>query len=84
MLPIDTMEEIGVEPILKRLRQLGGMVSSCGVNGSSGQECGGAARHRLAQESLLDALLVLYQECNTDALKKEQIVASFVDKCKKD
>ncbi|KAK4323358.1 hypothetical protein Pmani_005912 [Petrolisthes manimaculis] len=78
------MGEAGAEPILKRLRQLNGMVSSCGVVGGLGQESGGATRHLLAREGLLDALLVLYQECNTEALKKEQIVSSFVDKCKED
>ena len=31
---------------------------------------------------MLDALLVLYDECNTEHLMKNQYIASFVRKCK--
>lgn len=38
---------------------------------------------KMDRESLLDALTVLYDECNTEALKKsDKFIASFVDKFK--
>lgn len=38
---------------------------------------------KIDRESLLDALTVLYDECNDDPVKKcDELVRTFVDKCK--
>ncbi|XP_045137030.1 citron rho-interacting kinase-like [Portunus trituberculatus] len=67
------MEEARLEPIIKRIRQLRSLVCSAGLE---------AGQHGVlaGQEGLLDALLVLYEECNKDYLKKEEAVTSFVNK----
>lgn len=37
---------------------------------------------RIDRETLLDALTVLYDECNDDPVKKcDELVRAFVDKC---
>ncbi|XP_068087036.1 citron rho-interacting kinase [Anabrus simplex] len=38
------------------------------------------SKHHLGREGLLDALVVLYDECNNDTLKKDRNIGSFVDK----
>ena len=38
-------------------------------------------RSSLAREGLLDALVVLYEECCHDQLKRDKHVAAFVQKC---
>lgn len=68
------MSEVSVEPIIKRIRQLYTLVSSGGLE--AGQH--GAL---LGQEGLLDALLVLYEECTKDYLKREENITTFVNKC---
>ncbi|XP_045599128.2 citron rho-interacting kinase [Procambarus clarkii] len=70
------MEEPGVEPIVKRIRHLSTLVSSSGLDVDSDV----SARQLVGQEWLLDALLVLYEECNNDQLKQEKCIADFVDK----
>ena len=35
-----------------------------------------------SREGLLDALVVLYEECSTDHLMKNDYIANFVKKCK--
>ncbi|XP_064460923.1 citron Rho-interacting kinase-like isoform X2 [Ornithodoros turicata] len=37
-------------------------------------------KHLVSRDSLLDALLTLYEECNTEQLKKEKNVSLFLDK----
>lgn len=74
------MAEPVLEHIVKRIRYLSSLVSSSGLDGDKGSGLSG--RQLIGQEGLLDALLVLYDECNTDKLKKEKNVAAFVDKCK--
>ncbi|XP_071448673.1 citron Rho-interacting kinase [Hetaerina americana] len=37
-------------------------------------------KHWVSREGLLDALIVLYDECNNDALKRDKHIANFVDK----
>lgn len=69
------MSGVSVEPIIKRIRQLQALVSSGGLE--AGQH--GAL---VGQEGLLDGLLVLYEECNKDYLKREENVTTFVNKCK--
>ncbi|XP_069684092.1 citron rho-interacting kinase isoform X2 [Periplaneta americana] len=39
-----------------------------------------AKKHRLGREGLMDALIVLYDECNNDTLKKDRNIALFVEK----
>lgn len=40
------------------------------------------SKRTIEREALLDALTVLYDECNDDAIKKsDELVRSFVDKC---
>jgi hypothetical protein len=40
-----------------------------------------AKKHCLGREGLMDALILLYDECNNDALKKDRNIALFVEKC---
>lgn len=42
---------------------------------------GAGNMHYLGREGLMDALVVLYDECNNDHLKKDQNIALFVEKC---
>jgi hypothetical protein len=35
----------------------------------------------LGREGLMDALILLYDECNKDALKKDRNISIFVEKC---
>jgi citron Rho-interacting kinase len=37
--------------------------------------------HYLGREGLVDALVLLYDECNNDYLKKDRNIALFVEKC---
>ena len=36
----------------------------------------------LDKETLLDAFMVLYNECNTDQMTKDKNIATYVKKCK--
>ncbi|KAK8723357.1 hypothetical protein OTU49_011677 [Cherax quadricarinatus] len=72
------MAEPCAEPIIKRIRHLSSLVSSSGLDVDQGSSL--LSRHLIGQEWLLDALLVLYDECNNDFLKKEKFIADFVDK----
>lgn len=63
-----------MEPIIKRILQLHSLISSGGLE--AGQH--GAL---VGQEGLLDALLVLYEECSKDYLKREENVTTFINKC---
>lgn len=47
----------------------------CSVSGSAGA-------NGVTREGLIDALLLLYQECATPELMKIKHVANFVNKCK--
>lgn len=43
----------------------------------------GKQRRTIDREALLDALTILYDECNDDPVKKcDELVRAFVDKCK--
>lgn len=56
-------------------RQILGKVTSTGSNSY--------CKKTIDREALLDALTVLYDECNEDPLKKsDELVRAFVDKCK--
>lgn len=68
------MSGLSVEPIIRRIRRLHTLVSSGGLE--AGQH--GAL---VGQEGLLDALLVLYEECNKDYLKREENITTFINKC---
>ncbi|XP_042220516.1 citron rho-interacting kinase-like [Homarus americanus] len=72
------MAEPTLEPIVKRIRHLSSLVSTSGLDVDEGS--GISNRQLFGQEGLLDALLVLYDECNNDQLKKEKNIADFVDK----
>lgn len=50
-----------------------------------GKATSGVSRSKktVDREALLDALTVLYDECNDDPIKKtDELVRAFVDKCK--
>ncbi|XP_066953798.1 citron rho-interacting kinase-like [Macrobrachium rosenbergii] len=72
------MTESTLEPITKRIRLLTSLVSRSGLNDSSNK--GLTAQQFIGHETLLDGLLLLYDECNNEQLKKEENVAAFVDK----
>ncbi|KAB7499553.1 Citron Rho-interacting kinase, partial [Armadillidium nasatum] len=64
------------EPIIQRLQKIDDAINSIGV---SSTETSNAHRF-LAKDGLLDALLVLYDECNNETLKRNVNVAKFVEK----
>ena len=37
--------------------------------------------HYLGREGLMDALILLYDECNNDVLKKDRNISIFIEKC---
>ena len=39
-------------------------------------------QRQLTKDGLIDAMLVLYDECSTDITKKDETTVNFVDKCK--
>ena len=43
---------------------------------------GDEERRQINKDGLIDALLVLYDECNTDFMRKDHQISQFVDKCK--
>ena len=47
-----------------------------------GKAGSGGWRTHIAREGLLDALLVLYEECTQEELRRDKHVSAFVDKCK--
>jgi len=59
------------EPIRARIARMNNMF----IGRNAGQ-----MKNFLAREGLLDALVVLYDECNSEALKKDPLVSAFVDK----
>ncbi|KAB7502719.1 Citron Rho-interacting kinase [Armadillidium nasatum] len=58
------------EPIIQRLQKIDDAINSIGV---SSTETSNAHRF-LAKDGLLDALLVLYDECNNETLKRNKII----------
>jgi len=42
---------------------------------------GAGNTHYVGREGLLDALILLYDECNNDILKKDRNIAIFIEKC---
>lgn len=73
------MAEPKLEPIVKRIRHLSSLVSTSGLDGSKGS--GFVTPQLVGHEGLLDALFVLYDECNNDQMKKDANVCAFIDKC---
>ena len=78
------MAEVGsTEPIVERLRQLTARVESCFTEETTKEDgLNFNFPQILAREGLLDALLVLFEECNCKELMKKPIISSFVNKCK--
>ncbi|CAL4088080.1 unnamed protein product, partial [Meganyctiphanes norvegica] len=79
------MAEPSMEPIVKRIHHLSKLVSTSHLDdlakvSNDGTILNSCNRQFLGRESLLDALILLYDECNNDQLKKDQNVAAFVDK----
>jgi hypothetical protein len=67
------------EVINVRLCQLNGQLLGRGVAFAGGSS---ASKRLLTKETLLDALNVLYDECNNDSLKKnDEFITKFVEKC---
>jgi citron Rho-interacting kinase len=64
------------EPICVRIARLNSVFL-----GRAGAGNVNAKEHYLRREGLLDALILLYDECNNDALKKDRNIALFVEKC---
>jgi citron Rho-interacting kinase len=64
------------EPISVRIARLNSLFMGrvCAGNGL-------VKKHCLGREGLMDALIVLYDECNNDTLKKDRNIALFVEKC---
>lgn len=40
-------------------------------------------RMRMSQDALLDAFILLYDECNKDTFRKDANISNFLNKCKK-
>ncbi|XP_042883993.1 citron rho-interacting kinase-like isoform X1 [Penaeus japonicus] len=72
------MAEPKLEPIVKRIRHLSSLVSTSGLDGGKGS--GFVTPQLVGHEGLLDALFVLYDECNNDQMKKDVNVCAFIDK----
>ncbi|XP_063605169.1 citron rho-interacting kinase-like [Penaeus indicus] len=72
------MTEPKLEPIVKRIRHLSSLVSTSGLDGGKGS--GFVTPQLVGHEGLLDALFVLYDECNNDQMKKDANVCAFIDK----
>lgn len=64
------------EPICVRITRLNNIFL-----GRPGAGNVNAKKHYLGREGLIDALILLYDECNNDALKKDRNIALFVEKC---
>lgn len=65
------------EPIAVRIMRLNRQILGKVTSGPS------KLRKTIDREALLDALTVLYDECNDDPVKKcDDLVKTFVDKCK--
>jgi len=62
------------EPIISKTSKLNQLLQDKLVRGSSTLQ--------INREGLIDALLVLYEECTSDELKKNQYISKFVKKCK--
>lgn len=39
-------------------------------------------RMRMSQDALLDAFILLYDECTKDTLRKDMYMTNFINKCK--
>lgn len=65
------------DPIAVRITRLNRQILGKVTSGAS------KLRKTIDREALLDALTVLYDECNDDPVKKcDDLVKTFVDKCK--
>lgn len=74
-----------MEPIVKRIHHLSKLVSTSHLedlakNSNDGSNSNGNNLQLLGRDSLLDALILLYDECNNEQLKKDQTISAFVDK----
>lgn len=70
--------DVGVESITARIQRLTSLLNKSFVEkrNDANSSC------LIARETLLDALLLLYDECNNEFLMKDPLIADFVDKCR--
>lgn len=67
------------EAIAVRLARLNRLILGKGPGATANNNL----RKKIDREALLDALTVLYDDCNDDPVKKgDELVRVFVDKCK--
>ena len=64
----------GLEPITSKILKLDQLLQGKCVRGINA--------FQITREGLIDALLVLYEECTSDEFKKNQYISKFIKKCK--
>ncbi|GAB6029596.1 hypothetical protein CHUAL_005339 [Chamberlinius hualienensis] len=69
------MAETAVEPISSRTVRMNQLVMGKPIKASTSQTA-----NLMSREAILDSLFVLFEECNSDNLKKDRNVAAFIDK----
>ncbi|XP_076037346.1 citron rho-interacting kinase sticky [Oratosquilla oratoria] len=74
------MVEPSTEPIVKRIRNLNNILNASGLDPATAKGDASVSRILISNEGLLDTLFLLYEECNNDHLKKDKVIAGFVDK----
>lgn len=70
-----------LSPVERRLKQLERFLLTSGEDGAvtAVSSAGSSTSISISVETLLDALLVLYDECFQSALRREKTVSDFLD-----
>lgn len=69
--------DVNVESIPSRIKRLTTLLNKTIVEKRN--DANGSCL--LSRETLLDALILLYDECNNEFLMKDPLIADFVEKC---
>lgn len=70
--------EGSAEPIAVRIARLNNIILGKNLNQTQNQQNTGKL---LAREGLLDAVTLLYDECNNETMRRDKNVVKFIDKC---
>ena len=74
------LSSTGLSPVERRLKQLERLLLTSGEDGAVTTTVSSTASSiSISVETLLDALLVLYDECFHSALRREKTVSDFLD-----
>lgn len=73
------LSTVGLSPVERRLKQLERLLLTSGDDVTTASSSSSTSSVSVSVETLLDALIVLYDECFHSALRREKTVSDFLD-----